>query len=154
MVLRQIMLGLKYVFRKPYTRMYPYKEKAFTTPATRARHILDMDTCIGCRACQLACPADAIKMYRVEGEYPKNRLKIFPGIDYSRCTYCGLCVEACPTGALKMTDYTMEHLITEDKASTLYTPQDLAQPPPGEYRVTLSKETWRPPPSPPPKGKK
>ncbi len=153
MVLRQILLGFKYLFKKPYTRMYPYKEPAYTTARTRARHILWMDKCIGCRACQLACPADAIKMYKVEGDYPKNRLKIFPGIDYSRCVYCGLCVEACPVNALVMTDYTMEHLITEDKATTLYTPEDLSKPP-EKHIITLSKEVWTPPPQPPPRGEK
>lgn len=151
MVLRQVLLGFKYLFKRPYTRMYPYQEKAYITNKTRARHILKMDLCVGCRACQLACPADAIKMYKIEGVFPKNRLKIFPGIDYSRCTYCGLCVEVCPTNALVMTNYTMEHLITEDKSTTLYTPQMLSIPPEGEYEVTISKNTWRPPPQPPPK---
>jgi formate hydrogenlyase subunit 6/NADH:ubiquinone oxidoreductase subunit I len=150
---KQLMLGFKYLFRKPYTRMYPYKVKAYTTNKTRARHILYLDLCIGCRACQLACPADAIKMYVLEGNFPKNRKRIFPGIDYSRCTYCGLCVEACPVNALVMTNYTMEHLVTEDKATTLYTPEMLAKPPGEEYIVTLSKNTWVPPPSPPPKKK-
>jgi formate hydrogenlyase subunit 6/NADH:ubiquinone oxidoreductase subunit I len=153
MAMKAFKLGIKYLFRKPYTRMFPKDEPAYVTNRTRARHLLDMDACIGCRACQLACPADAIKMYKVEGDYPKNRLKIFPGIDYSRCTYCGLCVEACPTGALKMTNYTMQHLITEDKATTLYTPEMLAKPPEGKYVVTLDKKTWTPPPPPPPRKK-
>ena len=151
MVFKAIILGLKYLLRKPYTRMYPYKEPAYTTEHTRQRHILRMDLCIGCRACQLSCPADAIKMYKIEGHYPKNRLKIFPGIDYSRCVYCGLCVEACPTDALIMTDYTMEHLITEDKATTLYSPLDLARPPETPYRITMSKDTWSPLPQAPPR---
>lgn len=153
MVFKQILLGFKYLFKKPYTRMYPYKEKPFITVRTRARHILYMDLCVGCRACQMACPADAIKMYRVEGDYPKNKQRIFPGIDYSRCTYCGLCVQACPTGALVMTNYTMEHLITEDKTTTIYTPDMLSKPPEGGYEVTLSKNTWVPPPQSPPKKK-
>ncbi len=151
MALKPIMLGLKYLFRKPYTRMFPIKEPEYITERTRARHLLRMDKCIGCRACQLACPADAIKMYKIEGDYPKNRAKIFPGIDYSRCTYCGLCVEACPTNALAMLNYTMQHLITEDKSTTLYTPEMLAKPPEGDYKVTVDKNTWTPPPPPPPK---
>ena len=85
------------------------------------------------------------------GKYPKNRRKIFPGIDYSRCTYCGLCVEACPVSALVMTNYTMQHLITDDKKTTLYTPEMLAKPPRGKHLVTLEKKTWTPPPAPPPK---
>lgn len=150
-MLKLLGLGFRYLLRRPYTRLYPYKEPPFTTERTRARHLLYMDRCIGCRACQLACPADAIKMYKMEGEWPKNRLKIFPGVDYSRCTYCGLCVEACPTSALVMTDYTMEHLITEDKSTTLYTPEMLAEPPKGEHRVTFTKDLLKPPPQPPPK---
>ncbi len=153
MVLKPIALGIKYLLRKPYTRMFPIKTREYVTRQTRARHILYMDRCVGCRACQLACPADAIKMYRIEGDYPKNRPKIFPGIDYSRCTYCGLCVEACPVNALVMTNYTMQHLITEDKSTTLYTPEMLAKPPEGEYVITLSKDTWTPPPPPPPRKK-
>jgi len=151
MVLKQLGLALKYLFRKPYTRMFPVKEKEFITSRTRARHILYMDKCTGCTACQMACPADAIKMYHIEGDYPRNRRKIFPGIDYSRCTYCGLCVEACPVSALVMTNYTMQHLITDDKASTIYTPEMLAKPPEEEHQVTLEKKTWTHPPSPPPK---
>ncbi|HDJ83790.1 MAG TPA: NADH-quinone oxidoreductase subunit I, partial [Desulfurococcaceae archaeon] len=60
---------------------------------------------------------------------------------------------ACPVKALVMTNYTMEHLITEDKSTTLYTPEMLSVPPKGEYIVTLSRDTWKKPPSPIPKKK-
>jgi pyruvate formate lyase activating enzyme len=46
--------------------------------------------CIGCRACEAACPVSA-HSFAADG----HRL------DRAVCTLCGRCVEACPTGALE-----------------------------------------------------
>jgi pyruvate formate lyase activating enzyme len=45
--------------------------------------------CIRSKACDMACPEDAIRRAGDELD-----------IDYSRCTLCGECVDQCPSGAL------------------------------------------------------
>ncbi len=145
MVLGSIILGLKYLLTKPYTRLVPEKEHPFKTETTRGKHVLYMDKCTGCTMCQRVCPADAIQMVRVEGEWKRNKKKIFPRIDLHRCTFCAMCVEVCPTGALAMTDITGWELTTEDKEKTIYMPYELSEPKP-PYRITVSKNKWIPPP--------
>ena len=145
MVLGSIILGLKYLLRRPYTRLVPEKERPFKTETTRGRHILYMDKCVGCRMCQIVCPADAIQMVRVEGNWKRNMKKIFPRIDLHRCTFCALCVEVCPTGALVMTDITGWELTTEDKSKTILMPYELGEPK-TPYRLTVTKSKWIPPP--------
>jgi len=43
-----------------------------------------------CRACEQACPVEAVKLER------------YPEIDPDICTGCGLCASVCPTGALEI----------------------------------------------------
>lgn len=157
--LRSVFIGFKYLFRRPYTRQVPDKEPPFKTERTRGRHILYIEKCVGCSMCQIVCPADAIDMVKLEGEWKQNRKKIFPAIDIHRCTFCGLCVEICPTGALVMTDVTGGDLVTLDKDADPrtydpYSLREIKEVP--KYRVTLTKSIWtpRPPmwrPRPPPK---
>lgn len=52
-------------------------------PAARKACI---NSCIGCKKCQMNCEAEAIKV--------ENNLA---RIDYSKCTSCGKCREVCPT---------------------------------------------------------
>jgi ferredoxin len=49
---------------------------------------------IPCRACQIACPEEAIDIGRVPREAPV--------LDESKCTGCGICVSACPSSAVSM----------------------------------------------------
>ena len=146
MALKALLLGMKYLFKRPYTMLVPEKEPPMTTEKTRGRHLLDMSKCVGCRMCQMVCPADAIKMYKVEGDFKRNPKKIFPGIDFNRCTFCALCVEVCPTGALSMTDITGWYMTTTDTRTNLRSPYDLAaelaknEKP--DFRVTITKQTF------------
>lgn len=144
MVLGSIILGLKYLLTRPYTRLVPEKEPPFKTETTRGRHVLFMEKCTGCTMCQRVCPADAIQMVRVEGEWKMNRKKIFPRIDMQRCTFCAMCVEICPTGALAMTDMTGWEMVTDNKETTIYMPYQMTQP--EGHKLTVSKQKWIPPP--------
>lgn len=49
---------------------------------------------IPCRACQLACPEQAIQIGRIPRELPV--------LTESKCTSCGICVSACPSGVVSM----------------------------------------------------
>ncbi|MBX9940530.1 MAG: 4Fe-4S binding protein [Candidatus Obscuribacterales bacterium] len=52
------------------------------------QHVTDPEICIGCSACELACPQKAIKS--LLGRYC---------VDAEVCQNCGNCIEECPTGA-------------------------------------------------------
>jgi NADH-quinone oxidoreductase subunit I len=62
----------------------------------------DIERCIVCKACAVACPIDC---FWIDGEKTESN-KLRPSrfdIDLLKCIYCGLCVFACPTGCLTMT---------------------------------------------------
>jgi len=125
MVTQSLLKSLKYLFTKPYTRQVPRIDKSFKSPVTRGAHVLDMSKCTGCSMCQQVCPANAIDMVVVEGNYPQNPRKRFPRIDLHKCTFCGLCVEYCPFNALSMTSATGFELFTVDKSTLLKNPVEL-----------------------------
>ena len=51
--------------------------------------------CIGCAACGVACPPNAISV-KIEDKSVVWRY------DTGRCIFCGRCEEVCPTGAIKL----------------------------------------------------
>jgi len=127
MVLSTIVKSIEYMLKRPYTRLVPAKSRPFKTERLRGAHLLDMSKCTGCSMCQLVCPANAIDMVEVEGNYPQNPRRRFPRIDLHKCTYCALCVEYCPFNALYMTSITGFELYTRDKKTTLKTPLELSK---------------------------
>lgn len=97
-ILKEVLKG---IFGKPATIQYP-KEKTVIEQDSRGRHYADLQKCVGCSLCMIECPANAIKMEKIPGEYevPKrNARKIYPVVDYLKCVYCYRCVTVCPTMA-------------------------------------------------------
>ena len=81
----------------------------------RNRLYVNMDDCIGCLQCEMACPVDCIEIETVKslptddlgitstGQKKKLWVTKFD-IDIAKCCYCGLCVFPCPTECIKMTE--------------------------------------------------
>lgn len=52
--------------------------------------IIDQDTCIGCAACESACPLDAISVADTAT------------VDEDICCECGACISSCPMEAISL----------------------------------------------------
>lgn len=55
------------------------------------------EKCLGCGACSVACPSNAISL-----KLNKEKDLLVWQIDYGRCIFCGRCDEVCPTGAIRL----------------------------------------------------
>lgn len=110
-------ITIKYVYaRKPVTIEYP-EVKEVLPERSRSRLFNDVDNCISCLQCAVACPVDCIYIASVKREKEAPKLKTDDGtpirldlkqftIDTSLCCYCGLCTVVCPTECLThTTDY-------------------------------------------------
>uniref|UniRef100_A0A7C4D731 4Fe-4S dicluster domain-containing protein n=1 Tax=Staphylothermus marinus TaxID=2280 RepID=A0A7C4D731_STAMA len=77
------------------TRKYPY-EPPLVSNEFRGKIEIDEKKCIGCGACVIACPPNALEL-KIE----KNILilKYFVG----RCIFCWRCVDVCPVKAIRGT---------------------------------------------------
>lgn len=93
--------ALRNVFSKKATIDYPFEEGIKPKYGLRGAHVLYIEKCTGCRACQRVCPSLAIEM--VPSELTKTKKR--PVINLGQCIFCGLCEEACRYDALFLTDY-------------------------------------------------
>ena len=107
-------ITMKHLFTPAVTIQYPDARMAIPERG-RNRLYVNMDDCIGCKQCEMACPVDCIKIETakalptedlgVTSTGQKKRLWVTQfDIDIAKCCYCGLCVPPCPTECIYMTN--------------------------------------------------
>jgi NADH-quinone oxidoreductase subunit I len=89
----------RYLLSKPVTLQYP-DEKPQIPEGYRGLHVFEIERCIACDQCAIACPVDCIMIESI-GKGKNATITRFE-IDYNRCMFCGLCVDPCPTDCLHM----------------------------------------------------
>jgi len=107
-------ITFKHLFVPAVTLQYP-DVKLKLPERARNRLYVNIDDCIGCDQCAMACPVDCIVIETIKSTPDqdlgttstghKKRLHIPRfDIDIAKCCYCGLCVPPCPTECIVMTD--------------------------------------------------
>lgn len=96
-----------------FTTQYP-KETLETPAFSRQQLHNNIDDCIGCKKCAMACPVDCIDIETVKAapnelsdcsDGTKRRLHLTTyDIDMAKCMFCGLCTYPCPTHCLTIND--------------------------------------------------
>jgi len=113
-----VLVGMKVTWRHLFTPAVTiqYPDVKLKLPErARNRLYVNMDDCIGCDQCSMACPVDCITIETIKSTPDvdlgltsvgtKKRLYVSRfDIDIAKCCYCGLCVPPCPTECIKMTD--------------------------------------------------
>ena len=113
-----VLIGMRITWRHLFTPAVTiqYPDVKLKLPErARNRLYVNMDDCIGCDQCSMACPVDCITITTLKSTPDvdlgltsvgtKKRLYVPQfDIDIAKCCYCGLCVPPCPTECIKMTD--------------------------------------------------
>ena len=113
-----VAVGMKLTFAHLFTRSVTiqYPDVKLKLPErARNRLYVNIDDCIGCDQCSMACPVDCIIIDTIKATPDvdlgvtstgnKKRLYVPQfDIDIAKCCYCGLCVYPCPTECIVMTD--------------------------------------------------
>jgi len=99
----------------------------------RSKLVVDFEDCIGCKACERACPVNCIHIETFKagpeedigttknGTKIKLRVTSFT-IDMSECMFCDLCTHPCPEDCIRMTpDY---QFISNDNVKLDVTPEE------------------------------
>lgn len=118
LALSSIAIGMRVTFRHLFTPAVTvqYPEVRLKLPErARNRLYVNIDDCIGCDQCSMACPVDCITIETIKatpdqdlgmtstGQKKRLHVPRFD-IDIAKCCYCGLCVYPCPTECIVMTD--------------------------------------------------
>ncbi len=96
----------KHSFKKRVTLEYPEKRPNLSE-RFRGKHLWNSKKCLACKMCEKVCPANAIKIEKIEDEIKFN-------IDYTKCIFCGNCQYYCKPTALTMSKEF--ELATDNKA--------------------------------------
>ena len=113
-----VLIGMRITWRHLFTPAVTiqYPDVKLKLPErARNRLYVNMDDCIGCDQCSMACPVNCITIETLKSTPDvdlgltsvgtKKRLYVPRfDIDIAKCCYCGLCVYPCPTECIKMTD--------------------------------------------------
>ena len=112
--MKGIFITTRYIWaHKPVPIEYPeVREKL--PERSRSRLFNDVDDCISCTQCAMACPVDCIYIASKPRSKEAEPLKTSNGtpirldltqftIDTTLCCYCGLCTTVCPTECLTHT---------------------------------------------------
>ncbi|MFN0156814.1 MAG: NuoI/complex I 23 kDa subunit family protein [Bacteroidota bacterium] len=113
-----VLVGMRitwgHMFTPSVTIQYP-DVKLKLPERARNRLYVNMDDCIGCDQCSMACPVNCITIETLKstpdvdlgltsvGTKKRLYVPVFD-IDIAKCCYCALCVYPCPTECIKMTD--------------------------------------------------
>jgi len=113
-----VLIGMRITWRHLFTPAVTiqYPDVKLKLPErARNRLYVNMDDCIGCDQCSMACPVNCITIETLKSTPDvdlgltsvgtKKRLYVPRfDIDIAKCCYCALCVYPCPTECIKMTD--------------------------------------------------
>jgi len=84
--------------RKYGNATYDYPLAPYVVPeGFRGKPSYDYEKCIGCTACAVACPSNAINV-----KLSKEKSKLVWEFNCARCIFCGRCDEVCPTNAVML----------------------------------------------------
>lgn len=110
-LLWELIQGLRVTFKhfigRKITILYP-EEEIPKSDRFRGLHALmrydnGEERCIGCKLCEIICPAKAITIETNQRE-DGSRRTIKYEIDLFKCIFCGYCEEACPVDSIVQTD--------------------------------------------------
>lgn len=93
---------------------YAYPFEPYIVPENfRGQPDYTYDLCIGCAACGIACPSNAIEL-----KMNDEQTRLVWQFDCGRCIFCGRCDEVCPTGAVRLSD-SFELAVKFDKSALI-----------------------------------
>jgi NADH-quinone oxidoreductase subunit I len=127
-------ITVKHLFTRSVTIQYPTVKKKIPERG-RNRLYVNIDDCIGCNQCMMACPTSCIEIETIKStpdvdlgmtsKNTKKRLYVSHfDIDMGKCCYCGLCTYPCPTECIMMTD--VYEFCEYDRKDLIYSFSDMS----------------------------